>query len=275
MKKRTIILPGVGVAAIIALFFSCNKLNELHNLLPDCDVSAYTLTRFQQNPYGGVTPVLFTKTYDKFGKMATEIDFTFWDALLIPQFHAHQLLITSNGQKLFLLDKNNPHDTVVTIVLNNEGRPESCESNNELNDSYGDAHGELEKYVYKNNRVIAIKSTDPAAGEGEGLITSHTDSIHYDSHGNVSSFGDNSYQYDYTKKAKQQFYCDDLMEFDDGFYLLQYLGFFPEVTSPVNIRTHVNAVVFTGDITSHQFDGEGKLTGYGFAGGVTIAWHCQ
>ena len=97
----------------------------------------------------------------------------------------------------------------------------------------------------------------------------------YDKFGNILSFNGNTYQYDYSRKAKQQFYCDDFMGNCEPFYLLQYLGFFPEVNNPPNIRTHVETTVFHGDLTNHKFDHEGKLIGYDFYEPVSVAWDCR
>ena len=76
--------------------------------------------------------------------------------------------------------------------------------------------------------------------------------------------------------------CDGLI--DNGFTLLCYLGFFPEL-NPVHIRTHVDLGPQNGfkywnkNIFNHQFDSEGKLTKYdvGFTTGIieytmTIRW---
>ncbi len=61
----------------------------------------------------------------------------------------------------------------------------------------------------------------------------------------------------------------------DTYYLLQYMGFFPEVTNPVNVRIHGEAGVFHGDIKDHQFDSEGKLISYVFEeSDVSIVWNC-
>ena len=99
------------------------------------------------------------------------------------------------------------------------------------------------------------------------------DTIRYDNYGNVLSIGTMTYQYDYSKRPRQQFYCDDFMGDDEPFYLLQYLGYFPEINSPVNLRTYTSAVVFRGPLTNHQFDGEGRLISYDLASTpVTITW---
>jgi hypothetical protein len=161
---------------------------------------------------------------------------------------------------------------VARITLNKEGRAISCAATGALNPDYFENPAIIENYKYKNDRIIAVKS-DYFSQSGI-VLASLVDSVHYDNKGNISSFAGNSYQYDYTQKVKQQFYCDDFMGSHEPFYLLQYLGFFPEVNSPENVRTHVETVVFKGDLTNHQFDGNGRLTSYDFYLPITISWNC-
>jgi hypothetical protein len=68
------------------------------------------------------------------------------------------------------------------------------------------------------------------------------------------------------------------MERDRVFYLLQYLGFFPEVTNPPNLRTRAATTDIPQGLplTNPQFDPEGKLISYGFIEGTTtITWNCK
>ena len=105
------------------------------------------------------------------------------------------------------------------------------------------------------------------------LLHAFNDTIRYDNYGNVLSHGTTRYQYDYSKKPRQQFYCDDFMGADESFYLLQYLGYFPELNNPVNLRTYTYTEEFSGPLTDHQFDGEGRLISYEFESSpVTITW---
>jgi hypothetical protein len=95
---------------------------------------------------------------------------------------------------------------------------------------------ELEYYFYKDNRVTFIKQTTLFAGD-DGFFLKSTDTVRYDKFGNPMSYGFNTYTYDYTKKGGQKFYADIFMGVESDFYLLQYLGFFPEINNPPNIRT--------------------------------------
>jgi hypothetical protein len=47
------------------------------------------------------------------------------------------------------------------------------------------------------------------------------------------------------------------------FYLLEYLGYFPEVSSPPNVLISVNNVADdAGVFINHKFDSEGRLIGF-------------
>jgi hypothetical protein len=272
-------------ALVLSCFLSCHKvfslLEESRNpLLRDCQVAEYHIPIYDSY-YPPRIPFLFKKTFDPSTKILKEIECYFQDdvppqEIIQPIFH-HVLKLAQKDRMIFLINndsniKGNTPDTVAKITLNNEGRAESCEANGELNpDSYNHA-AQTEYFIYKNDRLQVIKSYYIT---NNGILGPAVDSVHYDKFGNVLAFGSNSYQYDYTRKAREQFYCDDFMGGDEPYYLLQYLGFFPEVTSPVNLRTHVETIVFHGDLSNHRFDGEGRLIGYDFYVPISIAWNCK
>jgi hypothetical protein len=256
------------------LFLSCNKDDDFPNALMKCQVSEFHLATYDL--YFTDFPFLFKKTYDPSGKILKEISCLFWnDQPPTSQFVTpHDLVINSHGRKIFLLNKHDLLDTVVKITLNIAGRPESCESKKELNESNGKNFSETEHFVYKYNRLVFVQAT--SASVFSPIPYTSTYPLVYDNYGNMLSFGGNVYQYDYNRRAKKQFYCDDLMATNNGFYLLQYLGFFPEVNSPVNLRKHGFATTFQGDFNNHTFDSDGKLTGYYFGGlKATITWNCK
>jgi hypothetical protein len=138
---------------------------------------------------------------------------------------------------------------------------------------------ESEYYYYKNNRFLAVKdnkSDEPFPPTSE----TRTDTVQYDKFGNPSSFLGNSYQYDSSRTVASQFLADDFVGRDDLFYLLEYLGYFPEITSPVNIRTKTFTIEVpvgsTNGITdkNQKFDREGRLISYtGQAPYMTITWN--
>ena len=65
------------------------------------------------------------------------------------------------------------------------------------------------------------------------------------------------------------------MSYQEPFYLLQYLGYFPEVNCPTNLMNAISNRYddFAGPLTDHQFDAKGRLTSYDYPGGpTTITW---
>lgn len=267
----TLLLRIVFTCSIF--FFSCNKINEIldhsHLPLPTCEVAEYHVPFL--DGFFLDFPLMFRKTYDAKGNLE-EIDFAFSNTLGFLAA-AHDMIVKYSGQRVFLLSKANPSDTTMTIILNIQGRPVSCTIAAELNDDEGHGYGDTEYFTYKNNRIFSIRGVNSAPHGYQA-----TDTVFYDTHGNPSRFGANSYQYDYTKKVKQQYLDDDQQEYTLGYYICQYLGYFPEVTSPPNLRTHVQADEFTYNLTAYRFDWEGKLVSYSYGGttaDVIVAWHCH
>jgi hypothetical protein len=257
MKPLTLFLAGVVTLA------SCAKVNPIFH---GCDVAEYH-NSFYDAALSPDIPFLFRKTYD--GNTVREIDFSFWDVYLPRDVRFHYLTLSYKGRYLYMLDKADPEDTAVVVTFNAGGRVASVSYKGEINDSGTGGLNAVERFSYRDNRVVAVQRV---AGEFTNL-----DSVFYDRFGNVISAVGNPYTYDYSKRATQQFYCDDLMEVYDGFYLMQYLGLFPEVTSPVNVRTYAHDTELGADLSNWTFDREGKLTGYAKSNSmkISITWHCQ
>jgi len=278
MKSSTLHPLAVMVLASSLINWSCSKINwkdidvDQKQQVSKCDVAEYHISTYDQYNLG--FPFLFKKKYDQSGKKVKEIDCSFWNVLPPEQVQHNVLLVDQKDHRLFLLDKNNRKDTVMKVHLNNKGRVEYFETNGSL-DRSNDVTLTYGSFFYKNNQLVFFSSGGTYSWGSNYL---DEDSLHYDLQGNLLVFGSNSYQYDYTRTSTAQFYIDDLMEGPrNGYYLLQYLGFFPEVTSPPNLRSYGNAGnVFVGNVENHTFDAKGKLTGYQFAGGQTnIVWNCK
>ena len=112
----------------------------------------------------------------------------------------------------------------------------------------------------------------------DGLRFLKTDTVRYDKYGNPVSYGFNSYTYDYSRKAGQKFYADVFMGIESDFYLLQYLGFFPEINNPPNVRmSEKNSdAAEGGPLAGQTFDAQGKLTGFSLQGEpISISWNCS
>jgi hypothetical protein len=293
---KRIAISFVGTMTMCFFFLSCQKssLGGYDNgswLKGDCQVAEYHYGIYDLiNPEA--MPYLFKKTFDPSGKLVREIDCYFWSEespheITTPQFH-HTLVVEQKGYMIYFFNKNNlknrSSDTVASVKLNKDGRPQQCIANAELISpriSFGLDSMVTEEYIYRDNRVFAVKSKFLRTGSFPGMHPSiMIDSLYYDFYGNLLSFGLNNYQYDYSRKADHQFYSMDYMKGNWPFYLLQYLGFFPEVTSPVNIRTNLIAdESLNGPLLNHVFDAEGKLVSYrlGSADGISIdvIWNCK
>lgn len=287
MKRN--ISPSVvlATATIFMLFNSCIKnvppKDFFNPLVGGCQVAEYHLGSF-----GTLFPTppsyLFQKTFDPSGKIVREIDCSFNDDILPGDLLSRTLFMTveQKGWIVYLIKKDSDlthiPDTLVRIYLNEKGRPDSCIGGPGSDPEAGRTGFEKEYYTYKDNRIQLVRSNITSAQlDGPAFTFANVDMVKYDRYGNPLSFSGESYTYDYTRKAKQQFYCDDFMGDESDFYILQYLGFFPEVTSPVNVRTGVNTGSDTGGpLTDQRFDAEGRLIGYAIDDiPVSITWNCQ
>jgi hypothetical protein len=285
--KKNISLPVIlATATIFMLFNSCMKDvssgSFFDPLVGGCQVAEYHVAMFDPL-FPTPPPYLFRKTFDPSGRIVQEIDCNFTNDILPANLLSStlHLKIGQKGWVVYLTGadslKGNFPDTVMRIYLNEQGRPDSCIGGPGSDPQAGPGSFEKEYYTYKDNRVTEVKmNTTYDFGTSTASFES-TDTVKYDRYGNPLSFGTNSYTYDYTRKARQQFYCDDFMGIESNFYLLQYLGFFPEVTSPVNVRTGVTTGSDTGGpLTDQQFDAEGRLIGYEIDFiPVTITWNCK
>jgi hypothetical protein len=283
MNKNTSGLRVMLTATVLTLFVSCSKDfprdGFFNPLIGGCQVAEYHISQFD-GFFPAPPPYLFRNSFDPTGKIVTGIDCSFTNDILpetLPTFTLH-LTVAQKANIVFLIipptgPDNNTSDTVGRIYLNRSGRPDSCVGGPGI-DPFEPLTPTTEQYYYKNNRLLAVK--DIATFPSFVWVSTYT--ITYDKLGNPLSFANNSYQYDDSRRAGQQFYCDDFMEFDREFYLLQYLGFFPEINNPPNLRTRVvNVDVPQGEaIESPTFDPEGKLISYGTLFGTsTITWNCR
>ena len=267
---------ALAFAMALALVFvgSCKKTNPASSPIPRDQhtlvVDEYLLPLYDNAIFD--FPLLFKKKYDQVGRF-NELDFSFENTLVASYSLEHDYSVVQNGLTLYLLKVGDPTDTGVKVILNGRGKAVSCHIAKDINDIHGIA--ETEYFFYKNDRIWYIK-TVPDGGADNSLQPSY-DTVYFDTHGNPSRFGFNTYQYNYTKKVDFQYYIDDQMESSPGYYICQYLGYFPEVTSPPNLRIHVQADEFSLDLLDDQFDPAGRMISYQYSnfGGVVIAWHLR
>lgn len=251
--KKSLTATSCWLLLFILLFSSCYKIDWLGGNQPPG--KKYEVAECISSMYSPGHPYLFVKTYDGFKKYPSEINASFFNVRPPTDLVHFNLRIVNKGSWIYLINKDNPVDTSLFVKLNGNNRIESC---------YGDENLSNQQFYYKNNRLVAT-----------GLNGNRFDTCIYDQYGNISYLGwinqaagdGYRYTYDYSRKAKQQFYMDELRRLDNGFTLLCYLGFFPEL-NPIHVRTHVDLGTLNGfkywnkNIFNHQFDSEGKLIKY-------------
>jgi hypothetical protein len=281
--RNKISLVGAVLLTGIALFpVSCKKASNPERVIQQklaCDVAQYNVS------YGGIPdpgfPVLFQKTYDAAGKTVTEIHCTFVDVESWPYFFygpQHDLLVTKNDSSLILRNKNNLVDTSMKVLFSRDGRPVSTITSVAGNITDYFLYCDTEYFAYKGSRIFSVQT---AGGQ--------VDTVRYDSLGNVLSFAGNNYIYDYYRQATESFYITDIQRRDHGYYLLQYLGYFPEVTNTNNILSNISSTTFGEKINlvNDEFDPAGRvisfnadfIVGYNLYGGsgasTTVTYQCQ
>ena len=283
MKRGLFYVIGMSAIALFLLFNSCNKIN-LPNHFPDPLTGGCQVAEFHGNTFDFLYPqgisYLFKKKYDPSGKTLKEIVFFFSEdqvpfELLQSQYDYQ---VVDKGRRVYLITQDafghGQSDTSAVIYLNPSGRPDSIVSYSQITYHFDARAGETVKtyFQYREQRLFTARTVK----NGYFVSTDVTDTARYDHYGNAVSFADHIYQYDYTRQAKQQCYLDDYAQNRGEIYLLEYLGYFPELTSPVNLRTSLTGYE-GGSITNHQLDGDGKLISYDthMLGHVTITWNCH
>ena len=285
MRIKISLVAAVLLAGMSLFFCMCKKASTLPRVIQQklaCDVSQYSVNM------GGASPnvSLFQKTYDAQGKNVTEIECVFFEpyspyGLTVngTSYGAqHDLQVSKSGSSLILRDENNLADTAMVVSLNKDGRPVSSITNlaGNITDSYH--YGDTENYTYRGGRIFSVQS----------IRFQQVDTVGYDSLGNLLSFAGNTYIYDYYRQASESFYITDFQGLFHGYYLLQYLGYFPEVTNTTNIRSTVSNSFLrdAGNLVGEQYDPEGRVIGFNtqfiqgsnFSGNpwaTTVTYHCQ
>jgi hypothetical protein len=276
MKKS--LYAAIGVLFLFAAS-SCRKdlghFPQQNPLTSDYQVAECHATEYDE--WLGYAHYPFKKTYDHSGHTVVGIDCGFEDDrsyLTFQQSFYKSYTVSQKGQMVYLIKKTlspgGGHDTAIWLTLNGAGRPQSLKSDTSLIYDlldYWPPQYLIQNYVYKDNRIIAVNNilNEPHHGNP-------TDSIKYDQYGNVILFNGNTWTYDYTRTAKQQFYYEGLTGPDEPFYLLIYLGYFPEISSPTNLLISYTDYQ-SHTVSNHQFDRQGRLISYDDGNGhVTVNW---
>lgn len=247
--------------AISVIAGSCSKLdwNDVWGDHPSAnkgDVAAFRLTYYDD--YNLPYPFLFAKTYDASGNYVKEINAAFNNVALPNAIRHYRLRLEYRPRVIYFIRMEAPFDTVVTALFNHQGRVIQTNSKNEVVEN---------KFEYRNNRLFSIfwRSTAPFA---------KTDTCVYDKFGNILSIAEGNaygrtgyfYEYDYSRKARQQYYMEELRNINNDFTLMVYMGFFPEL-NPVHLRTAArmgeeSVYTFNYFAFNHVFDSKGRLIKY-------------
>jgi len=238
-------------------FASCHKWDWdwFDKSKTDCDVQSYYLTEIG---YGGPDPFLFEKKYNAARDRVTEITFTFLN--LHPVEVPYQARLVYETDRFFAINKLNKKDTLMKVLLNSQGRVKKV---------YGKIHRDSIMFEYDHKQRLKVIAAEISAG---GALS--RDTCDYDDHGNILGITHRDmygrvgyfYKYDYSRKAKRQFYLDEPVQHDE-FALLQYLGYFPEL-EPKHVRIfsriglETGARLYEGHLTNHKFDSKGRLISY-------------
>ena len=279
-------LIGVCAIAFFLCLSSCRK--DIFPIGQDPLTSRDQVVEFHNNEFDNLGPEYgplpphypFVKMYDNAGKVRELI--CYFDIEQLPRdvtsFQVHVKVI-EKGRKVYFLNVDSLNhgvsDTTAILYLNAAGRPDSCVGDYHFmeNRNAGKLAVATNTFHYKDNKLVYVTDLELS---GPFVAASRADSVRYDQYGNALSFFVNSYQYDYTKTAKEQFYSNDFMQNYWEFYMLQYLGYFPEVNCPTHVRTAVQRIGGQGFLTlsGHQFDGKGRLVSYEFNGNehFTVNW---
>jgi hypothetical protein len=269
-------LQTAVLCSIVALtiFSGCKKDDK--PVIKDCQVEEFSSNRNLTLSEGFLpVPYLFRKSLDENGKVF------FIDAYVFPLGAATriQAKIESKNHMVYLLDKAGP-DTVMVIWLNNADKIIKAEEKSGFRFP-PNSSGTPTSYQFtygSDNRLQQYTATTSNA-----FPQTYTVSVTYDANGNCSRIGNTYFTYDLARTARKQFYFEDaesIATFWLGFKLLEYLNYFPEVTSPLNIRVNTKSlagtyVLLETPLTDHQLDADGKLISYKTGPLVVpIVWNC-
>jgi hypothetical protein len=279
------IIFALAACMLFTAFSSCNKIIPIPSSSPNPLSGDNQVAEFHIPIYDDFYPdypYLFRKIYDPSGKIVKEIIFSFNADIAVGDIftYTYDFLVETKGRNVYFVQKelaqNGLPDTAFRLYLNSQGRPDSCIGDTGFIPSPS-PYIESEYYYYKDNRFLAVKD-NMADQPFPPFFETSTDTMRYDKFGNPSSFLTNSYQYDTSRVVASQFLCDDFVGGDFLFYLLEYLGYFPEITSPVNLRTRTYTSPDPEGLADkdQQFDREGRLISYtGQAQYMTIIWNSK
>lgn len=274
--KRTYAAP---IAILLFILTACKKQDYCPPPKKDstCDLIQSTLFN---DSLSGDAPGLFPqyrKEYDNAGKVHKVVAGVY--TLRLDDSVA--LLLTYNGSTVYFLDEKKPTDTFSTATFDSQNRLEKMAAGNAP-----EPYFETVSFSYQSGKLSGYLISD--------LFQYH---VVYDEKGNVIHIYNNYdteseglfFTYDYTVKAKRQWYTDHFPEngVSNSVYLAQFLGWLPDL-EPVNKRISwknifnddedesTSPVITEHRLTDHVYDSNGNLVSYK-AGDATYTstWSCE
>jgi hypothetical protein len=256
----------------LILFSGCRKDDK--PTAKECQVEQFESSRtLAYEELSNVVPYLFKKTFDANGRVNTI------DAFVSPFGRAsrQQSRLEYKNQMVYILD-NSSVDTVMLVWLNNSGRVIKAEEKSGFRYTYPTVPT-VYRFTYDSDNRLQEYAVNISSSIPQNYVVKPA----YDANGNCTKIQTAEFTYDLTRTAKKQFYFEDTELINSswlGFKLLEYLNYFPEITSPKNIR--INSKIMAGsyvllniDLNDHQFDSDGKLISYKQNTMVVpISWNC-
>lgn len=258
----------------VALFSGCKKDDK--PAAKECRVEQFESTRlFYYNKLNQQVPYLFKKTFNADGRVNSIDAFVYAGGAGA----RIQTGLEYKNQMVYLQCKTS-NDTIMVLWLNATGKVVKAEEKSGLLSADYTVLRSFEFTYNSDNKLQQYVAEDRLYPP---IPRRFIMPVEYDANGNCTKCSNTSFTYDLTRTAKKQFYYDseDLATSWLGVKLLQYLDYFPEITSPTNIRIFTKAgsedsyVFARTALTDHQLDADGKLISYK-AGTQTIPifWNC-
>jgi hypothetical protein len=269
------ILSAAACCLLIVVFTGCQKKDQWHwAQQKKCDY-VYASSKALSDASDEEWP-LFAKTFDNSGKL-TKISAAFRN-IVGGIYEFHEFNVRYQGNHVFFVRPRG--DTAATFEFNNNKKliwavtsiPFATGTNQLFNFRFSYQSGRLQGIDYQ---IAEEDENEPGPNDWYGFM-----SLLYDGHKNVSRLTYSSagyadavrvdYEYDYQKKAKEQFYPDEAYGDTHNFwYFLKYLNIFPEVNGPNLLKrsmytSHPEGYPATYEriYSEHKLDGSGKLVSY-------------
>jgi len=267
----------------VITFISCNKVSEYVSLKKSdkgiyevASFSGYSgIISYDPDPYGGYgipvyTNPTFSKKFDGQGKVTSAVlPIFFHEWGRTPRtLDTAEVEISYTSNQMIVSRARKTSEVLMTATFDEHGRIFEATGQGEI---WGTTN-----FSYEDGRLIAI-NTDPVTYDEQGNVTQiGHDAGYIDPNSYFFMGSGETYTYDLTKSATNQWYLNEGY-FGNVFAWLDFLGFFPEL-QPKNLRisTLSRIMIFPTDFDyfpnnfgRHIIDNKSNLTSYN---GFEIKW---